>query len=266
MKLWQKILTVAALIIMTSVSGCYLYIWHKEDLKMKYLTDTDPELTALWNNFANKDVLHQGQLDSKTRYLVLLAAHIAVQARGEFPLLLQEALNNGVSPIEAKEVVYQAIPYVGMAKVYDFLRITNRVLRSRGISLPLPAQSNATPENRLQKGIAAQSTIFGKEHIEKMRASAPEELKHIQDYLSANCFGDYYTRSGLDLKTRELLTFALLASMGGAAPQVKSHIQGNLNIGNDRQLLLDTVTQLLPYIGYPRSLNAIAAINEIAKE
>ena len=54
--------------------------------------------------------------------------------------------------------------------------------------------------------------------------------------------------------------------MGGADPQVKAHVQGNLNVGNNRQVLLDTVTQLLPYIGYPRSLNGITAINEIAKE
>lgn len=99
-----------------------------------------------------------------------------------------------------------------------------------------------------------------------MRASAPAEVKHIQDYLSANCFGDYYTRGGLDLKTRELLTFATLISLGGVDSQVRSHVQGNLNMGNGRQVLLDTVTVLLPYIGYPRSLNAIAAVNEIAKE
>lgn len=53
---------------------------------------------------------------------------------------------------------------------------------------------------------------------------------------------------------------------GGADSQVRSHAPGNLNMGNGRQVLLDTVTVLLPYIGYPRSLNAIAAVNEIAKE
>ena len=99
-----------------------------------------------------------------------------------------------------------------------------------------------------------------------MRASAPKELKHIQDYLSANCFGDYYTRGTLDIPTRELITLAVLISLGGADPQVKAHVGANLNVGNSREMLIELVTQLLPYIGYPRSLNAIAAINEIAKE
>jgi 4-carboxymuconolactone decarboxylase len=73
--------------------------------------------------------------------------------------------------------------------------------------------------------------------------------------LSANCFGDYYTRSGLDIKTRELVTFAMLISMGGCEPQVKGH--GNINVGNKKEVLLDVITQLLPYLGYPRTLNAL---------
>lgn len=152
-----------------------------------------------------------------------------------------------------------------MAKAYDFVLAANEVMAEKGIQLPLEGQSRTTPQNRLEKGLAAQKEIFGS-HIDEMRASAPAELKHIQDYLSANCFGDYYTRGGLDLKTRELLTFATLISLGGVDSQVRSHVQGNLNMGNGRQVLLDTVTVLLPYIGYPRSLNAIAAVNEIAKE
>lgn len=102
--------------------------------------------------------------------------------------------------------------------------------------------------------------------IDKMYKESPANQIHIQKLLSANCFGDYYTRKGLDLKTRELLTFSIILSLGGCEPQLKGHIQGNLNIGNDKQVLLNTVTQLLPFIGYPRSLNAIRCINEVMPE
>ncbi len=234
----------------------------KEEKEMTRLTVTDPELAEVWKNFINTDVRPHGNLDEKSRYLVLLVSHIAIQSLNEYKLILNEALDNGVSPGEAKEALYQAVPYAGMAKVYDFLEATNEVMRSRGIALPLKGQSTTTAETRLKKGIAAQSGIFGAEHISAMRASAPEELKHIQDYLSANCFGDYYTRGGLDVRTRELLTFAILVSMGGAEPQARAHAKANLAVGNDRSVLFDAVTQLLPYIGYPRSLNAIAVINE----
>ena len=98
-----------------------------------------------------------------------------------------------------------------------------------------------------------------------MYASAPPDESHFQRLLSANCFGDYVTRSGLDLRTRELLTFAMLVSMGGCDPQVRGHVAANLRVGNDRALLLGVITQLLPFIGYPRTLNALAAINDITR-
>ena len=82
--------------------------------------------------------------------------------------------------------------------------------------------------------------------------------------MSANCFGDYYTRTGLELKTRELLTFATLVALGGADAQVKAHAQGNINIGNDKEVLFAALTQMLPYIGYPRTLNGIAAVSALA--
>jgi len=172
------------------------------------------------------------------------------------------ALTVGLTPVVIKEILYQSAPYVGVAKVFDFLHATNEVLQSKGVSLPLAGQSTTTPETRFEKGFAAQKTIFG-EAIDKMRQQAPKDQLHIQDFLAANCFGDYYTRNGIDLKTRELLTFAMLISLGGCEPQVKGHVTGNLKIGNDRARLIDVVTQLLPYIGYPRTLNALRAIDEV---
>jgi 4-carboxymuconolactone decarboxylase len=110
--------------------------------------------------------------------------------------------------------------------------------------------------------LALQKSIFG-DHIEKMRKESAQDQLHIQDFLSVNCFGDYYTRRGLEVKTRELVTFAMFISMGGCEPQVKGHIQGNINIGNKREVLLDVITQLLPYLGYPRTLNALRCLNEV---
>jgi alkylhydroperoxidase/carboxymuconolactone decarboxylase family protein YurZ len=69
--------------------------------------------------------------------------------------------------------------------------------------------------------------------------------------------------TGLDIGTRELLTFAMLTAMGGCEPQLRGHIKGNTAVGNDKTTLLSVVTQLLPYIGYPRALNAIACLNEV---
>ena len=126
--------------------------------------------------------------------------------------MLGAALTVGVTPVEVKEIVYQAVPYAGMARVFDFLHATNQVLQDRGVTLPLAGQSTTSPATRHAKGLAVQKSIFG-EMIERMYAESPAEQLHFQHYLSANCFGDYYTRSGLDPQMRELLTFAMLTSL-----------------------------------------------------
>lgn len=229
------------------------------------LKSTDPELAEIFSNFALGEVPQYGNLDTKTRTMVTLASNIASQAQTQYRLMLENALEAGVTPIEIKEILYQSVAYVGMVKVMDFVGITNEVLMQHGVQLPLEGQSTTTPETRFDKGLALQKSIFG-ERIETMHATAPKNQKHIQNYLSANCFGDYQTRTGLDVKMREMLTFSMLVSLGGCESQVKGHIQGNVNVGNDKDTLLAVVTQLLPYIGYPRTLNAIACLNEMIPE
>lgn len=227
---------------------------------------TDPELIEVYDNFAFDELLQHGNLDTKTRVMIILASTIAGQSLSEYKMMLGGALNIGVTPVEAKEIVYQAVPYVGISKVLDFIHATNEILTERGVKLPLEKQSTTTPQTRYEKGKEKQNEIFGKETIDGMYQNAPPNQLHIQRYLSANCFGDYVTRNGLDVNTRELLTFTMLLSLGGCEPQLKGHIQGNLNIGNDKELMLSIVTQLIPYIGYPRALNAIACLNEIIPE
>ena len=227
--------------------------------------ETDPELIEIFDNFAFDEVLRHGNLDVKTRVMVILASTIASQALSEYRMMLGGALNVGITPVEAKEILYQAVPYLGIAKVLDFVHATNEVLQSRGVKLPLEGQSTTTPETRLERGLALQKEIFG-DRIDKMYEASPANQRHIQEFLSANWFGDHWTRSGLDTKTRELLTFSMLAALGGTEPQLKGHVQGNLNVGNDKEKLIAVVTQLLPYIGYPRALSALNCVNEVIPE
>jgi 4-carboxymuconolactone decarboxylase len=134
------------------------------------LAETDPELIEAFDNFAFDEVLRKSKLDIRTRLMVQLASMIACQAVGEYRVMLGAALNVGVTPIQAKEILYQSVPYVGMAKVFDFLRVTNDVLKERGIELPLPPQSTTTPENRAEKGMSVQKGIIGSEVVEKLYA------------------------------------------------------------------------------------------------
>ncbi|MBN3877918.1 MULTISPECIES: carboxymuconolactone decarboxylase family protein [unclassified Nostoc] len=233
---------------------------HKSTLK-----ETDPELIEVFDNFAFDEVIAESKLDTKTRVMLILASIIGSQAVSEYRVMVGAALNVGVTPIEIKEILYQSVPYVGMAKAFDFVHATNEVMSSRGIQLPLEGQSTTSPETRYDKGLAIQKAVFG-ETIEQMYQRSPKEQLHIQRFLSANCFGDYYTRNGVDIRVRELITLSILIALGGVESQIKGHIQGNLNVGNGKDILLDLITQLLPWVGYPRTLNALKCLQEVATE
>lgn len=236
-------------------------LWPNYASKVK---DTDPELIEIFDNWAFDDVLAYGNLDAKTRVMMILGSNIACQAITEYKMYVNAALNIGVSPVAIKEILYQSVPYVGIAKAIDFIGITNDIFTERGIELPLPSQATTNRQNREEKGKALLKSIFGNT-IDLLNQQSPQNQRHIQQYL-AGCFGDYYSRNGLDIKTRELLTFSMLISMGGTEAQVKGHIHGNVNVGNDKETLLSVTTQLLPYIGYPRTLNAIQCINAVIPE
>jgi Uncharacterized homolog of gamma-carboxymuconolactone decarboxylase subunit len=234
-------------------------LWPSYQSKAKH---TDPELITLFDNFAFDEVISQSNFDTQTRVMLILASTIASQAPTEYRMFVHAALNTGVSAVKIKEILYQSVPYVGIAKVIDFIYVTNEVFSERGIELPLEKQATTTPETRLEKGLEKQKEIFGN-RIDDMYTNSPADLLHIQKFLSANCFGDYVTRNGLDVKTREMITLSFLIALGGTEGQIKGHIQGNANVGNSRQTLIDLMTQLLPYVGYPRTLNAINCLNEV---
>ena len=234
-----------------------------------YVSDflrTDPEFIERFDNFAFDEVVNQeGQeLDDKTRFMAILATLLGCQGIDEFKAILPAALRFGVTPVEAKEIVYQAVAYLGIGRVFPFLKATNAVLEDMGISLPLEGQAMTTAENRREMGTQAQVDIFG-EGMKDFWKSGPEESRHINYWLADNCFGDYYTRTGLSYAQREMITFCFLAAQGGCEPQLTSHAAGNMKVGNDKAFLIRVISQCLPYIGYPRSLNALACVNKAAE-
>jgi len=228
------------------------------------LSVTDAEYLNRFEAFAFNEVVAQtsDRLDERTRSICYLATLLGCQGIDEYRELLPKALENGVTPVEVKEIVYQATAYLGMGRVRPFLTATNEIFVQRGITLPLPSQTKTTMENRREAGTQAQVDCFG-EGMRDFWKSGPEDSRHINKWLADNCFGDYYTRSGLDIRTRELITFCFLAAQGGCEPQLKGHIAGNYHVGNDKDFLIAVISSNLPFIGYPRTLNALNCIREV---
>lgn len=228
------------------------------------LLKSDPEFMERFCNFAFDEVVNSDDLEEGTRFLAILAALIGSQAVDAFRCLLPAALNFGVTPEEVKETVYQSAAYLGIGRVLPFLKTANEVLTERGVSLPLEGQDTTMIDTRLEAGIQAQVDIFG-EGMRDFWKSGPAESRHINRWLADNCFGDLYTRGGLDYKQREMITFCFLAAQGGCEPQLTSHAAANMRIGNDKAFLIKVISQCLPYIGYPRSLNALRCVNKAAE-
>lgn len=225
------------------------------------LHETDAEFMEIFEQFAFNKVVHEeGQeLDEQTRYMAILATLIGCQGEEVFRMILPNALDAGLTSVMVKEVIYQSVNYVGFGRMLPFLEIANEVLLEKGIPLPVEKRATTNSENRLEKGAQAQADIFGEQMKEAWKAG------HVNRWLAANCFGDYYTREGLDLAQREMITFCFLMAQGGCEPQLIAHAKGNMNLGNDKEFLMRVVSQCLPYIGYPRSLNAISCVNKAAE-
>ncbi len=228
---------------------------------------TDPEFAEIFENFAFDEVVNeQGRgLDDKTRFMAILATLLGCQGLDTFREMLAPAMKFGLTPTEIKEITYQAVDYLGIGRVFPFFKVVNQFFEEKGIQLPLEGQSTTTTDTRLEKGIQAQVDIFG-DGMKEFYKSGPEESKHINRWLASNCFGDYYTRNGLDYKQREMITFCFLSAQGGCEPQLTSHASANLRLGNDKQFLINVISQCLPYIGYPRSLNALSCVNKAEEQ
>lgn len=229
------------------------------------LAATDSEFAERYNTFAFDEVVNEeaAKLPDRERLLAILAALMGCQGIDEFRIMVAGALNFGVTPVEIKEVAYQGTAYLGMGRTLPFIRAVNEVFAERGIELPLEGQATTTPETRLTAGNQVQIDYFG-EGMRETWLHCPAERAHINKWLADNCFGDYYTRNGLSGRDREMITFCFIAAQGGCEPQLTSHAAGNMNLGNDKDFLCRVVSQILPYIGYPRSLNALACVDKAA--
>ncbi|AGK98629.1 carboxymuconolactone decarboxylase family protein [Clostridium pasteurianum] len=117
-------------------------------------------------------------------------------------------------------------------------------------------------ENRYEKGLNKLKEVDGKggaEVIEFLKDIAPDLGKYIIEF----AFGDIYTRPTFDLKQREIVTLSALTALGGCEKQLKVHINGALNVGISEKEIIEVFLQCIPYVGFPRVLNAVSVAKEI---
>lgn len=226
----------------------------------------DPELMTILQSFIFGEVFYIGNLTDTTRELITITALATNQTLPQLKAHTNAALNIGVKPIQIREVIYQLAPFIGYPKVLNAMDTINAVFKSRGIQVPLQNEATVTDSERFEKGKAIQMPLYGEGMKQNMKDLPGEFAEAIPRILTESCFGDFYTRGDLDIKTRELMIFCALASLGGTDRQMGSHAVGNMKVGNDKETLLAALVQLYPYIGFPRMANAIYAIMDAKVE
>ena len=232
---------------------------------MKEFKKTDPEFYQIITDFVYDEACKGKLLDKTERYMCILAGLMGVQGKAMFKVTVEKALEANVDPVIIKEVIYQATAYLGIGRTYEFLVIANEVFAENNIALPLKQQGTTNQDTRLEAGINKQCELFG-DHMRNVLPSSSPLRKTINTWLADNCFGDYYTRKGLTNAQREMITFCYIASQGGCEPQLKAHTSANFRNGNSKEKLYAVAEAIMPYIGYPRTLNAMAAIDETAEK
>jgi 4-carboxymuconolactone decarboxylase len=122
-----------------------------------------------------------------------------------------------------------------------------------------------TESDRYQRGWEKLKEIdgeAGERVIESLKDIAPDFARYLIEFP----FGDIYSRPHLDLKSREIAVVAALTAMGNAAPQLKVHIHGALNVGCSEQEILEIIMQMAVYAGFPAALNGLSAAREVFRE
>ncbi|MGA0609610.1 carboxymuconolactone decarboxylase family protein [Caldimonas sp. KR1-144] len=140
--------------------------------------------------------------------------------------------------------------------------VLRQAFKERGISA---AHTQSPPGDSYEAGMTALRDVDG-EAGEKVITALEDVLPDLGRFIIDFAFGRIYTRDGLGLHLREMVTVASLAAMGCATPQLKVHMHGFLNVGGTKEQLVEVTIQIAAYAGFPRAINAALTIQDVLRE
>ena len=223
----------------------------------------DPEFMRILQRFIFGEVCYVGSLSNRMRELITITVLTVNQTLPQLKSHTMTCLHIGISPVEIREAIYQCAPFIGFPKTLNAITVIDEVFTASGISLPLENNEKVNEENRYEKGLEIQSPIYGTEIAEKYSWLPGDFAQAVPKFLTEFCFSDFFTRGGLDEKTRELLSVVIFACIGGAETQVVSHVKGALKVGNTKEEIVCALVHAMPYMGIPRLFNALNCSKEL---
>ncbi|WP_296445463.1 carboxymuconolactone decarboxylase family protein [Rhodoferax sp. UBA5149] len=227
------------------------------------LSDIAPDLARLAISFVYGQIYTRPHLNLRDRQLVTVAMLAALgNARPQLKFHIAGALNVGCSATEIIELMLHLAVYAGFPAGLNGVFAAKEVFEDRGLVFATQAVPPPVEAERFRKGWDALMHIDG--HAgEQVIASLADVAPDLGRFIIEFGFGDIYTRPGLDLLQRELITVAALTALGTAAPQLKVHVHGLLNVGGTREQLIETVIHVAAYAGFPAAINAMLTVKEV---
>jgi len=119
-----------------------------------------------------------------------------------------------------------------------------------------------TMDSQFDKGLATRKQVMGEDFVARAFGGATEFTAPIQQYITRNAWGDVWQRPGLDLKTRSLITVAMLIALG-KQHELKGHVRGALNNGATPQELQEVLLHASIYCGLPTAVEAFRTAAEV---
>lgn len=228
-------------------------------------TGSDAEMMAILQKYIFGEIFTVGELDMKTREMITVVSLSTQQTLPQLKAHINAALNVGVSPVELREAIYQCAPFIGFPKTLNAITVLNEVFKERGIQTPLESTMTVKEQDRFKEGYKIQNELYGDEILQSMKGLPDNMGEDVARMLTEVCFGDFYTRKGLDVKTRELLVLSILVTTGDIQT-LKSHIVGNMKVGNDAKIIAAVIIQVMPYTGFPKALAALKTLKQTINE
>jgi len=229
------------------------------------LKDVAPDLARLAIEFAYGEIYPRRQLDLRQRQLATAAALAALgNARPQLKFHLAGALNVGCTPEELVELAIHMSVYAGFPAAVNTALVLKELFGERGITLRHETRTPTSSQgpSRVEQGWAGLKDIdghAGERVIAALQDIAPDLGRHITEF----AFGDVYSRTAMDLASRELVTVAALTALGTASAQLKVHMHGFLNVGGTRDQLVEIVTHTAVYAGFPAAINGALAAQDV---
>ncbi|SEO19033.1 carboxymuconolactone decarboxylase family protein [Actinacidiphila rubida] len=230
-----------------------------------------PDLARFTVEFGYGDVWSRPGLSPRQRQIATVAALAAMgNAAPQLRFHIGGALNVGCTRREIVETFIHATVYAGFPAALNALSAAREVFAGRpeeesgadgGDDLP----SAPAGDDRYARGLETLRAVDGPagEHVvHALDDIAPDLGRYLVEYV----FGDVYARTGLDLHTRELASVAMCTALGTAAPQLRVHLRAFLRAGGTREEVVELMTQMAGYAGFPAALNGLAAAREIFAE